>query len=117
LKSFAQESPVTSCGGQELELLVGEKERSIGAIRQHADEHKCQAALSEAAQWASHAEFISPALPDEAFTRKVFSTALFSVTALWTACTPLKIRVLTNAYFSLTEKIKGVQQDRSLTAS
>jgi hypothetical protein len=33
---------------KELELLVGEKERSIGAIRQHADEHKCQAALSEA---------------------------------------------------------------------
>jgi len=44
-------------------------------------------------------------------------TALFSVTALWTACTLLEIRVLTNAYFSLTGKIKGVQQDRSLTAS
>jgi hypothetical protein len=33
---------------KELELLVGEKERRIGAIRQHADEHKCQATLSEA---------------------------------------------------------------------
>jgi hypothetical protein len=27
---------------KELELLVGEKERRIGALRQHADEHKCQ---------------------------------------------------------------------------
>ena len=26
---------------KELELLVGEKERKIGAMRQHADEHKC----------------------------------------------------------------------------
>ena len=39
------------------------------------------------------------------------------VRGLWTACTRLKIRVLTSAYFSLTEKIEGVQQDRSLTAS
>jgi hypothetical protein len=38
-------------------------------------------------------------------------------TGLWTACTRLKTCVLTNAYFSLTEKIEGVQQDRSLTAS
>jgi hypothetical protein len=29
----------------------------------------------------------------------------------------LKTRVLTNAYFSLTPKAEGVQQDRSLTAS
>jgi hypothetical protein len=29
----------------------------------------------------------------------------------------LKTRVVTNAYFRLTEKIEGVQQDRSLTAS
>ena len=27
---------------KELELLVGEKERRFGAMRQHADEHKCQ---------------------------------------------------------------------------
>ena len=39
------------------------------------------------------------------------------VTGLWTACTRLKIHVLTNAYFSLTGEIEGVQQDRSLTAS
>jgi hypothetical protein len=32
-------------------------------------------------------------------------------------CTRLKTRVLTKAYFSLTGKIEGVQQDRSLTAS
>jgi hypothetical protein len=43
--------------------------------------------------------------------------APFPVSGLWTACTRLKIHVLTNAYFSLTEKIEGVQQDRSLTAS
>jgi hypothetical protein len=29
---------------KELELLVGEKERRIGALRQHAGEHKCQSA-------------------------------------------------------------------------
>jgi hypothetical protein len=29
---------------KELELLVGEKERLIGALRQHANEHKCQIA-------------------------------------------------------------------------
>ncbi len=27
---------------KELELLVGEKERTVGALRQHAKEHKCQ---------------------------------------------------------------------------
>jgi hypothetical protein len=27
---------------KELELMVGEKERRIGAMRQHAAEHKCQ---------------------------------------------------------------------------
>lgn len=27
---------------KELELLVGEKERAIGSLRQHAKEHKCQ---------------------------------------------------------------------------
>lgn len=27
---------------KELELLVGEKERRIGALRQHVDEHQCQ---------------------------------------------------------------------------
>jgi hypothetical protein len=46
-----------------------------------------------------------------------FGIAPNPVTALWTACTRLKTHVLTNAYFSLTEKIEGVQQDRSLTAS
>jgi hypothetical protein len=39
------------------------------------------------------------------------------VTVLWTACTRMKTRVLTIAYFPLTEKIEGVQQDRSLIAS
>jgi hypothetical protein len=39
------------------------------------------------------------------------------VTGLWTGCTRLKIHVLTNAYFSLTEKIEGVEQHCSLTAS
>jgi hypothetical protein len=39
------------------------------------------------------------------------------VTGLCTTCTQLKMHVLTNAYFLLTEKIEGVQQDRSLTAS
>jgi hypothetical protein len=39
------------------------------------------------------------------------------VTGLWTACTRLKRQVLTNAHFSLTGKIEGVEQDRSLTAS
>jgi hypothetical protein len=29
---------------QELELLVGEKERRIGALRQHAHEHNCRTA-------------------------------------------------------------------------
>lgn len=28
---------------KELELTVGEKERSFGALRQHMTEHKCQA--------------------------------------------------------------------------
>jgi hypothetical protein len=51
-------------------------------------------------------------------SHKLFSgTALFPVTRLWMTRTPLKISVLTKAHFSLTEKIKGVQQDRSLTAS
>ena len=27
---------------KEIELMVGEKERRIGAMRQHAAEHKCQ---------------------------------------------------------------------------
>ena len=27
---------------KELELMVGEKERRIGALRQHVDEHQCQ---------------------------------------------------------------------------
>jgi hypothetical protein len=27
---------------KELELMVGEKERRVGALRQHVDEHKCQ---------------------------------------------------------------------------
>jgi len=27
---------------KELELLVGEKERAIGSLRQHAKEHQCQ---------------------------------------------------------------------------
>jgi hypothetical protein len=27
---------------KDLELAVGEKERTIGALRQHAKEHKCQ---------------------------------------------------------------------------
>ena len=27
---------------KELELLVGEKERRIGALRHHAEQHKCQ---------------------------------------------------------------------------
>jgi hypothetical protein len=31
---------------KELELLVGEKERSIGALRHDASEHKCQMAHS-----------------------------------------------------------------------
>jgi hypothetical protein len=46
-----------------------------------------------------------------------FISAPFPVRGLWMACTALKRRVLTKAYFSLTEKIEGVQQDRSLTAS
>jgi hypothetical protein len=46
-----------------------------------------------------------------------FMAAPFPVRGLWMACTALKRRVLTKAYFSLTEKIEGVQQDRSLTAS
>jgi hypothetical protein len=29
---------------KELELTLGEKERSIGALRQHVQEHKCQEA-------------------------------------------------------------------------
>jgi hypothetical protein len=29
---------------KELEQLVGEKERALGALRQHAKEHKCQVA-------------------------------------------------------------------------
>ncbi|MGB2602000.1 MAG: hypothetical protein WBC78_00285, partial [Candidatus Sulfotelmatobacter sp.] len=50
--------------------------------------------------------------------RKVcYGVAPKLVMGLWTACTRLKIRVLTSAYFSLTEKIEGVQQDCSLTAS
>ena len=39
------------------------------------------------------------------------------VTGLWTACTRLKTRVLTNADFSLTKKIGRVELNRSLTAS
>ncbi len=27
---------------KELELLIGEKERAIGALRQHSKDHKCQ---------------------------------------------------------------------------
>ncbi len=29
---------------KELELLIGEKERAIGALRQHSKDHRCQAA-------------------------------------------------------------------------
>jgi hypothetical protein len=49
--------------------------------------------------------------------RAALGAAPFPVRGLWMACTWLKRRVLTNAYFSLTHKIEGVQQDRSLTAS
>src|SRR5580704_3670797 len=45
------------------------------------------------------------------------STAPNPVRGLWTTCTRLKRQVLTNAHFSLTENVEGVQQDRSLTAS
>jgi len=38
-----------------------------------------------------------------------FSLALIPGIALWTGCTPLKMHVLTNAYFSLTEEIEGVK--------
>jgi hypothetical protein len=46
-----------------------------------------------------------------------FPPAPFPVRRLWTGCTRLKTRVLTKPYFSLTEKMEGVQQDRSLTTS
>jgi hypothetical protein len=39
------------------------------------------------------------------------------VMGLWTGCTRLKTRVVTERDFSLTERIEGVQEDRSLTAS
>src|ERR1700686_1923460 len=44
-------------------------------------------------------------------------SAPIPVTCLWMACTRLKRHVLTSAYFPLTGKTEGVQQDRSLTAS
>jgi hypothetical protein len=51
-------------------------------------------------------------------SRKVHSVAApFSGTGLWTGCTRLKKQIVTTASFRLTEKIEGVQQDRSLTAS
>jgi len=50
--------------------------------------------------------------------RKTYSAAaLFPVIGLWTGCTRLKMQIVTECKFSLTEKIEGVQQDRSLTAS
>jgi hypothetical protein len=36
---------------------------------------------------------------------------------LWNSCSRLKKQIVTIGDFSLTEKIEGVQQDRSLTAS
>jgi|ERR1035437_1609439 hypothetical protein len=39
------------------------------------------------------------------------------VMRLWTGCTRLKTHLLTERGFSLTEKVEGVQQDCSLTAS
>lgn len=32
---------------KELELAIGEKERSLGALRQHVKEHRCQPERSE----------------------------------------------------------------------
>ena len=47
LEIFRSKSPPSSrVWTRNFELLVGEKERSIGALRQHAIEHKCQMALS-----------------------------------------------------------------------
>ena len=34
---------------KEFELLVGQKERALGALRQHAQEHKCQEFANRAA--------------------------------------------------------------------
>jgi hypothetical protein len=44
-------------------------------------------------------------------------TAQNSVMRLWTARTRLKTHIVTTHHFSLTAKIEGVQQDRSLTPS
>jgi hypothetical protein len=39
------------------------------------------------------------------------------VIGLWTGCTRLKKQIVAAPNFSLTPKLEGVQQDRSLTAS
>jgi hypothetical protein len=62
-------------------------------------------------------EFCETRLPRGFRAKTISPAAPFLVRGLCTACTRLKTRVVTNAYFRLTEKIEGVQQDRSLTAS
>jgi hypothetical protein len=50
--------------------------------------------------------------------RELFEpTAQNPVIPLWTACTRLKTHAVKTRDFSLTQKIEGVQQDRSLTPS
>src|SRR5271166_2083042 len=63
-----------------------------------------------------HAESETPH-PEPGLEEMVWGIAPNPVMGLWTGCTRLKIRVLTSAYFPLTEKTEGVQQDCSLTAS
>jgi hypothetical protein len=62
-------------------------------------------------------EFYETRPPRGFCAKTILRFAQFPVRGLCTACTRLKTRVVTNAYFRLTKKIEGVQQDRSLTAS
>jgi hypothetical protein len=62
-------------------------------------------------------EFAKTRVPRGFRAKTILWVAQFPVRGLCTACTRLKTRVVTNAYFRLTKKIEGVQQDRSLTAS
>jgi hypothetical protein len=45
------------------------------------------------------------------------ATAPNPVMRLWNSCTRLKKQIVATGVFSLTGKIEGVQQDRSLTTS
>src|SRR5256885_8535761 len=86
-------------------------------LRHWRDFHRSAASGNASAPFIYGNEFCGNPHLARALAKVDFGAAPFPVMGLWTARTRLKTRVLTNAYFSLTQKLEGVQQDRSLTAS